>query len=292
MSFVVGVPTNHQYSPVSFHLRVPFPTFVIHNSSFIISMWLSLTSIPRGLVSPGSACLIAAVPVEWIATFPTPNPITGNLDTNITLIAGKNWLRLILASRKRTLREATNRASSGLTYPVSVTGNTVGTSNLLHHQLYNYSRHRWVMLYTEAGTNIVYVIGHPDAGALISFDYNNSQATQSQLTIQFTGTTRMPVYQGSYTLDNSVTVTPGDQTLQVEFYYGTGDEPDNTDISMPALVNRTLLFVSRPVYGDLQPVTSAPVGQNQIQWDAGNAIAVVPADYPIQENEQFTFLYR
>jgi hypothetical protein len=255
-------------------------------------MWLSLTSIPRGLVSPGSACLIAAVPVEWIATWPTPNPITGNLDTDITLVEGRTWLRLILASRKRTLREITNRAAPGITYPVTVNGNSVGTSNLLHHQLYNYTRHRWVVLYTEAGTNIVYVIGHPDAGALISFDYNNTQATQSQLTIQFTGTTRMPVYQGSYTLDNSTTVTPGEQTLQVEFYYGTGSEASNTDISVPALTNRTILFVSRPVYGDLQPVTAAPTGQHQIQWDAGNGLLRVPEDYPIQSGEQFTILYR
>lgn len=255
-------------------------------------MWLPLTSIPRGLVAPGSACLIAAVPIEWIATFPSPNPITNNLEGNITLAPGRTWLRLILASRKRTLRETINRAAAGITYPTSITGNTVGASNLIHHQLYNYTRHRWVILYTEAGTNIVYVIGNPNAGAIINFDYNNQNATQSQISIQYTGTHRLPVYQGTYTLDNSVTITPSDQTIQVLFYYGTGNEPNNTDILMPQLAGRSILFVSRPVYGDLQPVSAAPTGQNQIQWDAINAISRLPAEYPIQENEQFTFLYR
>lgn len=255
-------------------------------------MWLPLTTIPRGQVSPGSACLIAAVPVEWIATFPTPNPITGNISQDITLTAGRSWLRLILAARKRTLRETTNRTPPGTTYPTTINGSTVGHSNLLHHQLYNYTRHRWIILYTEAGSNIVYIIGHPDAGAIINFDYNNATATQSTINIQFTGTTRLPVYQGTYTLDNSVTITPTEQSLQVYFYTATGSEPNNTDIIIPALEGRTILWVSRAGMSDLQPVSAAPVGDKQIQWDPINALFRVNADYPITEFEQFTILYR
>jgi hypothetical protein len=253
---------------------------------------MQLSTLPRGLVSPGSACLLAAVPQEWIATFPRPNPSTGNLESDITLIDGKNWLRLILASRKRTLRHSVNRTSAGNTYPATVTGNTVGTSNFIHHQINQYLRHRWVILYTEAGSEIVYVIGAPEAGALLQYEYNNAQATQSALTFSYTGAIPLQVYQGSYTLDNSITVGPSDSALGFYFYTGTGSEPSNTDISIPSLANRTLLFASRPVYGGLQPVTGAPVGQNQIQWDGPNAIARLPADYPIQENEPITFLYR
>ena len=255
-------------------------------------MWLPLTTIPRGFVSPGSACLIAAAPIEWIATYPNPNPITVNIDTNITLQPGKTWLRLILASRRRILRETTNRAPEGTTYPTTINGNTVGHSNIIHHQLYNFTRHNWVILYTEAGTNIVYIIGNPLSGAILNFDYNTAQATQTAVTIQHTGIQRLPVYQGSYTLDNSVTITPADQAIQAAFYYGTGTEANNTDISVPSLAGRTILFVSRPVYGDLQPVTSAPFGQYQIQWDPINTILRVNTDYPIQQSEQFTIIYR
>jgi hypothetical protein len=110
--------------------------------------------------------------------------------------------------------------------------------------------------------------------------------------VTFTGITRMPVYQGSYTLDNSVTITPGEQSMQMYFYTGTGTETNTTDFTIPTLINRTVLFVGRPQYGLLQPVSAAPVGQTQIQFFPITGTLRVNGDYPIQESELFTILYR
>jgi len=252
---------------------------------------MNLTSIPRGQVAPGSACLIAAVPEEWIDTIPQANPISGFLEQDITLSPGRAWLRLILTSRKRTLRHTTQRNTAGITYPVTIAGTTVGTSSYLHNLLAIYELHRWVLLYTEAGTGITYLIGRPQAGAIITADYNNTQATQHSLTINYTGTQKTPVYQGSYTLDNDVTVSPEGGSIGVAFYTASGTESPANVFTLPALTGRTLLWVSRAGMEDLTPVPNTPL-PGQVQWNPLTATGTLHPDFPLSANEKLTILYR
>ncbi len=252
--------------------------------------WLQPASIPKGIVKAGKACLLAMAPIEWIASWPPIDPATQMLTGDITLAAGRQWLRAILVSNGTPLKCDDQSRPAGLFRQVSITGRTVGHSIPIHHYLTNYPHHRWVLLYKEAGTDITYVIGSNHAGATLATSYDNAANTINTLTFSISQLHRPLVYRGSFTLDNNVTIDTG-ATLGVAFYTGTGTE-GNTFTPATNLRGRTILWVSRSGMKDLAPVSGAPTNDVEIQFDSPTNTFTLHPDWPVAAAETFFILYR
>lgn len=251
--------------------------------------YLSLAPFPRGQVHAGSACLLAAVPQEWIVTWPRLNPETQVMEASIILAEGRSWLPLLLVSRKRIFTEESAKTDSGVAWQQSLTARTAGTSIPIHLYGQNWTAHRWVLLYVEAGSNITYLIGGTDSGANFNIKYTNEVATQSEINFVRSGTHRAIVYQGAYTLDTSEPITfTADVKLHV--YNAIGDEGHVFDVE--ALKGRTILYVSRGGMVDLEPVGHTPTSQTEIQVDTSIARFTVHADLSLSAGETFFILYK
>jgi hypothetical protein len=254
--------------------------------------WLSLSTLPRGKVSPGSACLLAAVPEEWVETWPDVDPTTQMISGTIVLKTDRQWLRMLLVSKKRIFKEESQRSNAGLSFLQSIQGRTAGHSIPLHLLVGNWANHRWVILYHEAGTGITYLIGKPGSGALLDFKYSNETGTITEVSLQRTAITRAPVYQGSYTLDTNQTIDVS-TSLGVYPYYATGTEGGGgTTFTIPFLKNKIILWVSRSGVADLAPVDSAPANDTEIQYSITTGDFVLFADRPLSAGETLFILYK
>lgn len=157
-----------------------------------------ITSLPKGTVSPGSACTIAAVPEEWVASIPEPDPATGRILFDITLKAGFSWLAVTLVARARPFREESARDEAGASWNQSITGRPYGQSEDLQLALQHWCHHRWVILYQEAGTGIVYLVGAPGSGALLNLQYGNEKGTITAVSFTRKAVKRAAIYQGIF----------------------------------------------------------------------------------------------
>lgn len=257
--------------------------------------WLQPATIPRSIVKAGKACLIAMVPIEWVAAFPPIDPATQMLTGTITLTGTHQWLRMLLVHSSTPLQTTDQRNPAGLFRQITIEGRTAGHSIPIHHYLTNYPHHRWLILYKEAGTGITYVIGHPNSGATITTSYSNEQNTINTIQIAHTALHRPLVYRGSYTLDNNITINTA-ATLGVAWYHVPPDVSISPIITQftPAtnLRGRTILWVSRSGMKDLMPVTGAPTNDTEIQFDSPSNTFSLHPDWPLAPSETFTILYR
>lgn len=252
--------------------------------------WLQPSTIPRGTVKAGKACLIAMVPMEWIATFPPIDPATQMLTGSITLAAGRQWLRLLLVANRTPLQVQDQSNAAGIFRQTNINGRTAGHSIPIHHYLTNYPHHRWVVLYHEAGSDITYIIGSNKSGAQLTSAYSNEVATVNTVTISHSSLHRPLVYRGSFTLDNNVTIDTG-ATFGVANYTATGAEGVSFTPSTN-LRGRTILWVSRSGMKDLSPVPGAPTSDVEIQFNSTTNLFTVHADYPLNAGETFFILYK
>jgi hypothetical protein len=251
--------------------------------------FLSLSSLPRGKVASGTACLLAMVPEEWVLSFPPVDPTTQMLDGDIVLHPTRAWLRLYLVSRRRPLREEQQRTPAGIIWQQQVQGRTAGQSVTIHEYLRNMAPHRWVILYQETGTDITYVIGRPGSGALLDANYSNEVSTFTTISLTRTSITRAYVYRGTFTLDNGQIIDSG-ATLGVYPYTASGTE--NLSFTIPALRYKTILWVSRAGMEDLTPVEAPPDSFLEIQYTPSTGTFTVHPDRPIAYQEKFAILYK
>jgi hypothetical protein len=261
---------------------------------------MTLTSLYKGTVSPGSACLIAAVPEEWVDSIPAVDPLTGRINDDIILKAGKKWLRVVLVSRTRFFTEESNLQPAGLLWQQSVTGRSAGQNGSLHILLEQWASHRWVILYKEVGTSATYLIGKPGSGALMNLKYSNDKATVSTIGFNRLSVKRAFIYAGSYTLDNDVVMVgdPGDsyetiRELSSIFYRASGAE--GVTINFPSLVGKDIIYISRSGAKDLEVITDPdePIDlDTKCYFNKTTGDITVAADWPYFINETVFILYK
>jgi hypothetical protein len=253
---------------------------------------MKVESLIRGKVAAGSACLIAAVPEEWIFSIPAADPATGAINADIVLKTGYKWLRTVLVSRTRFFKEENTRSDAGKSWQQSITGRSVGNSQALYNLLGVWTDHRWVLLYKEAGTNATYLIGKPGSGAVANVQYSNEGATVSGLTFTRAAVHRANHYGGSYQLDNNVSITKNDN-VQSHFYRHGG--ADATELTFPNLAGKTLISVSRSGIKDLEILLNSDVPltlDNHAFFDSANGKLIVCEDYPLAKDETLFFIYK
>lgn len=205
--------------------------------------WQNPINLPKGKVHAGSACMLLAVPEEWIATIPAIDPATQKIDGTITLIADKNWLTLSLVSQRRIFKEDSQRTEAGLTWSQSISGKTAGHSEYLHLLLGIYPQHRWVLLYKEAGSEISYLIGKPGSGAILDVAYTNDGATVSTISFSRRSSSRALLYQGdALTSSGIISLADGYLRTLTIFYTPVADV---ATITIPTLAGKPVIAVYR-----------------------------------------------
>lgn len=252
--------------------------------------WLKPSTLPRGTVAFGRACLLAAVPREWVVSFPPIDPATQMLTGDIVLASGKQWLRMLLVRKSTPLQVEDQRNAAGLFRQISIGGRTAGHSVVIHNYLNNYPHHQWVLLYKEAGLDITYVIGSPYSGATLTASYNNENNTLNTIQFDHSSLHRPHIYRGTFTLDNNVSVDTG-ASLGVAYYTATGTE-GNSFTPSTNLRGRHIMWISRSGMKDLMPVDGAPTNDIEFSYSSlTNAITVHP-DYPLAPSETFFIIYK
>lgn len=256
--------------------------------------WLSLYSLPRGVVKPGSACLVAAVPEEWVETFPEVDPVTQTMPDNIVLKADRLWLPLLLVSKKRVFKQELQRSKSGVSWSQSISGRTAGQSVYIYLALENYAYHRWVLLFKEAGTGLVYIVGKPGSGALLEHQYSNEAGTISQVSFLRNAIAIAPIYNGSFTLDTNVTytITPDVKTI---FYTATGTEGTTFIPLTPTgdtIAGKTVLWVDRNGITTMEPVAGTPTVRTKVGFNSTAGALTVISTEPINADEVFMINYK
>jgi hypothetical protein len=253
---------------------------------------MKVESLIRAKVSAGSACLLAAVPEEWVSTIPAADPASGTITADIILKPGYKWLRAILVSRTRFFKEDTMRTDAGKCWAQSISGKSCGQSPTLHHLLSMWTDHRWVLLYKEVGTGATYLIGKPGSGAIANVQYSNEGATVSTVTFTRTAINRAYHYGGSFQLDNNVSISKNDN-VQSHFYRHGG--ADATELTFPSLSGKTLISVSRSGIKDLEIILTpgTPLTlDNQIYFNSSNGFIKLCEEYPLAYKETLQFLYK
>jgi len=255
--------------------------------------YLTPATLPKGEVKAGTACLLAAVPMEWVVSVPPIDPLTQMLSGDIILQPGRQWLRMLLVSRRRPLREDLQTGPGGNSWQINISGRTVGQSVAIHEYIRNYTDHRWLILYQEAGTGITYLVGSTRSGARLQAAYNNETATVSAISFAHTSVTRSLIYRGSFTLDNNITIDSG-ATIGTYLYTANGSETGTpaTTFTIPALRSKLILWVSRSGMKDLAAITYTPTNDVEIQYDAGLGSFTVWSELPITPGETFMILYK
>ena len=252
--------------------------------------WIHPSTIPRGTVAVGRACLLAVVPRQWVVSFPPIDPATQMLTGDIVLATGKQWLRMLLVRKSTPMQIEDQRKPAGLFRQISISGRTAGHSVVIHNYLTNFPHHQWVILYKEAGLDITYVIGNPHSGASLTSSYNNENNTVNTIQFDHSSLHRPLIYRGTFTLDNNITIDTG-ATFGVAIYTATGAEGYSFTPSTN-LRGRTILWISRSGMKDLVPVQGTPTNDTEFSYNPlTNAITLHP-DYPLAAGETFIIPYR
>jgi hypothetical protein len=212
------------------------------------------------------------------------------LTGNITLAAGKQWLRMLLIRKSTPMQVDDQRNGAGLFRQINIGGRTAGHSVVIHNYLNNYPHHQWVLLYKEAGLDITYVIGSPNSGATLSASYNNENNTVNNLQFTHSALHRPLIYRGTFTLDNNVTLDTG-ASLGVAFYTAIGTE-GTTFTPATNLRGRTILWISRSGMKDLMPVDGTPTNDTEFSYTTLTNSISVHTDTPLAASETFFILYK
>lgn len=158
--------------------------------------WLNLQSTEIARTNPGNICHIQAIPVQDIFLFPRINPLTQTMQDEIIPKSGKQWFKIKLLINGSLLNESNSYEPGGQLYQQNISGTLYGQSVFNHLQAYNWTFHQWVIIATEVGSEISYLIGNPFRGARLTVNYNNQETTITQLNFDFISTCRAIIYQG------------------------------------------------------------------------------------------------
>ena len=158
--------------------------------------WISQQSVPRSSVTSGQICQVLGVPVEWIMSFPSVDPLTQRMTTDITLLGGKSWIPFLVASTGKSVDEESKSLNGSNYWEHKLSGNFYWQNADQHIQFNNMVLHRWVFLVKEGGTGLIYIIGKPSAGATVSINYSNKSGTVTSLTASHRALHRMIIYGG------------------------------------------------------------------------------------------------
>jgi hypothetical protein len=150
-------------------------------------------------IHPGGLCSIVAIPIQHIQSWPQPNPQTGIIDDEITLLPGKQFFTIYCVDKDRRFTEELKYSKAGpfldINISLMVPGNVVDTTISLAEKQY----HRWLLIAKDKNGEYR-LIGSQDAGAILTYDYSSGDMDSSRrrnikFTWQHSGPA--PIYKGS-----------------------------------------------------------------------------------------------
>jgi hypothetical protein len=136
----------------------------------------------------GGICKLWFVPINWINSFSGINPLTQNLFTEPTLLAGKNWIGpIVLPDTQKGYEEKPTDSTAGIFYKRKITALIPGFGQSMHHQTQNMVHQSFCVIAKLRTTNAYIVVGNKQFGLSFTSEFasGNNAADAATIKIQF-----------------------------------------------------------------------------------------------------------
>lgn len=231
------------------------------------NVYLPVSSIQDAPVKTGGLCSIKIFRWQDVLAWPVINPLTGVMDTAVTLKEGSFIYSCPLIDETRSFEEEQKEDASGHFFSIIVKGNAPGSNaaNILDLQTMIF--HRWGII-AEDRNGVTRLIGNEDSGASLSFKYSsgtNDTSRKTELIFSWEHSQPAPIY-SAFAFDiviGGVHITAGCLKFIQRFKVGQASAPmDDGDITLinSLFVNKNLLVLAS---GIVVPVED---GSETIDW--------------------------
>lgn len=226
------------------------------------NVYFPVAALQKAPVKVSGMCSIKIFRKEDVLAWPAINPVTGVMDTAISLKPGKFIYSCPLIDQTRLFDEEPASDDADDFFNITVKGNVPGSnaSNILSLQTMRY--HQWGII-AEDRSGIVRLVGNEDSCAKLSFKYGSgtlNESRKTELVFKWQHSQSAPIYTAeTFTIIiGGIIIQAGCLQKLMQFKVGAPGAPmDDTDTELTdvAFANKRLLVladgIALPIdYGD------------------------------------------